>query len=32
VAPAADGEFVVSVAPNIRAAFSEREKDRSPAA
>ncbi len=32
VAPGAQGEFVVSVAPNIRAAFAEREKNRTPAA
>lgn len=32
VAPGSDGEFVVSVAPSIRAAFSEREKNKSPAA
>jgi hypothetical protein len=32
VSPGKDGEYIVSVAPNIRAAFSEREKNRSPAA
>ena len=32
VSPGGDGEFVVSVAPNIRAAFADREKNRSPAA
>jgi hypothetical protein len=32
VSPGRDGEFTVSVAPNIRAAFSDREKNRSPAA
>jgi hypothetical protein len=32
VRPGAAGEFVVSVAPGIRAAFSEREKNRTPAA
>jgi hypothetical protein len=32
VAPAGDGEFVVSVAPGIRAAFADREKNRTPAA
>ncbi len=32
VAPGAGGEFVVSVAPGIRAAFADREKNRSPAA
>ncbi len=32
VAPGSDGEFTVSVAPSIRAAFSEREKNKSPAA
>jgi hypothetical protein len=32
VTPGAPGEFTVSVAPNIRAAFSDREKNRSPAA
>jgi len=32
VSPGKDGEFVVSVAPNIRAAFAEREKNRTPAA
>src|SRR5580658_654533 len=32
VSPGAEGEFVVSVAPNIRAAFADREKNRSPAA
>jgi hypothetical protein len=32
VAPGADGEFVVSVAANIKMAFAEREKNRSPAA
>jgi hypothetical protein len=32
VTPGDAGEFVVSVAPNIRAAFSDREKNRSPAA
>ena len=32
VAPAAAGEFIVSVAPAIRSAFSEGEKNRSPAA
>lgn len=32
VAPGGAGEFVVSVAPNIRAAFAEREKNRTPAA
>jgi hypothetical protein len=30
--PMAGGEFAVSVAPNIRAAFSDREKNKSPAA
>lgn len=32
VSPGKAGEFVVSVAPNIRAAFSDREKNKSPAA
>jgi hypothetical protein len=32
VSPGGDGEFVVSVAPNIRAAFADREKNRTPAA
>jgi hypothetical protein len=32
VSPGKDGEFIVSVAPNIRAAFSDREKNRTPAA
>ncbi len=32
VAPAGAGEFVVSVAPGIRAAFADMEKNRSPAA
>jgi hypothetical protein len=32
VTPGNEGEFMVSVAANIRAAFSEREKNRSPAA
>jgi len=32
VAPGAGGEFVVSVAPNIRAAFADRERNRTPAA
>jgi hypothetical protein len=32
VSPGKNGEFVVSVASNIRAAFSDREKNRSPAA
>jgi hypothetical protein len=32
VAPGGAGEFVVSVAPNIRAAFAHREKNRTPAA
>jgi hypothetical protein len=32
VAPGAGGEFIVSVAPNIRAAFADREKNRTPAA
>ena len=32
VAPGGDGEFVVSVTPNIRAAFAERENNRTPAA
>jgi hypothetical protein len=32
VAPGGDGEFVVSVAPNIRAAFADGEKNRTPAA
>jgi len=32
VSPGQDGEFIVSVAPNIRAAFAEREKNRTPAA
>jgi hypothetical protein len=32
VSPGADGEFVVAVAPAIRAAFAEREKKRNPAA
>jgi hypothetical protein len=32
VAPGADGEFVVSVAPGIRAAFAQSEKNRTPAA
>jgi hypothetical protein len=32
VTPGAGGEFVVSVAPNIRAAFADREKNRTPAA
>jgi len=32
VSPGDRGEFVVSVAPNIRAAYSEREKNKTPAA
>jgi hypothetical protein len=32
VTPGAAGEFLVSVAPNIRSAFAEREKNKSPAA
>jgi hypothetical protein len=32
VTPGPGGEFVVSVAPNIRAAFADREKNRTPAA
>lgn len=32
VSPGKDGEYVVSVAPNIRAAFADREKNRTPAA
>jgi hypothetical protein len=32
VTPGASGEYVVSVAPNIRALFADREKNRSPAA
>jgi hypothetical protein len=32
VAPGNDGEFVVSVAPNIKAAFADAEKNRTPAA
>jgi hypothetical protein len=32
VAPGPDGGFVVSIAPNIKAAFAEREKNRTPAA
>ncbi len=32
VTPGASGEFVVSVAPNIKSAFAEREKNRTPAA
>ncbi len=32
VRPGPDGEFVVAVAPAIRAAFAEREKNRNPAA
>jgi hypothetical protein len=32
VSPGPDGEFVVAVAPVIRAAFAEREKKRTPAA
>jgi len=32
VTPGANGDFVVSVAPNIRAAFADREKNKSPAA
>jgi hypothetical protein len=32
VSPGPDGDYVVSVAPNIRAAFADREKNRTPAA
>jgi hypothetical protein len=32
VRPGDGGEFIVSVAPNIRAAFASREKNRTPAA
>ena len=32
VTPGGAGDFIVSVAPNIRAAYSEREKNRTPAA
>jgi len=32
VSAGAGGEFVVSVAPNIRAAFADREKNKTPAA
>src|SRR5580692_3895318 len=32
VTPGAAGEFLVSVAPNIRSAFADREKNKSPAA
>ena len=32
VTPGSSGEFVVSVAPNIRSAYAEREKNRTPAA
>jgi len=32
VTPGAAGEFVVSVAPNIRAAYADREKNKTPAA
>jgi hypothetical protein len=32
VSPGNGGEFIVSVAPNIRTAFSDREKNRTPAA
>ena len=32
VGAGADGEFVVSVAPDIRAAFSDRERNKTPAA
>jgi hypothetical protein len=32
VSPGRDGEFMVSVAPNIRAAYSERERNKTPAA
>ena len=32
VGPGRDGEFTVSVAPNIRAAYSERERNKTPAA
>ncbi len=32
VTPGPGWEYMVSVAPNIRAAFSDREKNRSPAA
>jgi hypothetical protein len=32
VTPGAAGDFVVSVAPDIRAAFAEREKNKTPAA
>ncbi len=32
VSPGKEGEFIVSVAPNIRAAYSEREKSKTPAA
>jgi hypothetical protein len=32
VAPGPDGGFVVSIAPNIKATFADREKNRTPAA
>jgi hypothetical protein len=32
VSPGPAGEYVVSVAPNIRAAFADREKNKTPAA
>jgi hypothetical protein len=32
VSPGKDGEFIVSVAPDIRAAYAEREKNKTPAA
>jgi hypothetical protein len=32
VGPGGGGEFVVSVAPEVQAAFSDREKNKTPAA